>query len=616
MAEYINHWRFWLECTGRYTTRLDVKLHLNPDSTKRYRAIVACSNGKEWGALVRDCEANQDYTPTYAFMNLESNTRYQFTSTLETWDESAQVWWPGAAKIDTSVLTSPEAPTIGTIIPDMDDTTIAWTQPLGGKDSDIKNIIRIYKAGKKVYESGEITGNFGARAYSVGELEPGEYTVYVLSLSDASVWDYNNKNIPYPQSWKDFVVEDTSHPAPTGKIKNVTYQAEAFEAPSDNYIQVNFRWDTTFTSGYVYGYSVLLERKLNRNKYNGDISEREARKNVKKISGSSCPVDLTWKFTRTLSTYLYGGDEFKFKIFVWGEYDYGNDPDEYPLLDTYEVELLMPVDHYPEGTLGLTIESVTGDTVYPIFVYRPDEGHRQEYTYNVMVYISKTPHPSQSNYVVAKLLQDIRYRVRDGDPRWDNWYNAVYGLEPNTTYYIKGNLWFTQNTLASAYATTPTSIWSNEESFTTTDAVSYPELALWDWDCGEDSWNAKRGDADPSAVKNAKKALDNKENTRNFHHTVWNDLVKWIQDAHKKSHADGKSSWADGAAMTKSSRVLTSVRWNYMTQLYNNAIQAMINDMHYYIDTHNTGQEVLASYFYELVERMNYAIAKYKQSHS
>lgn len=597
-------WQFALSTDNRSDNFIATNVFLHSGADTYFRSQIYCTRGSysnsHWVEFGR-MSSGQEKTIYKSWTGLTSNSRYTFYGELQySYDGSTYQVGDPIIYLEESILTQAAAPTGISASAGSSYTTISWTQPMGGGDDDIYNEITLKKGSTVVDTYTTASTSQSSRSWNyLGTLSPGTYTVTIKAKNATANYDTNISGV----SSYSFTVEAPTHPDPEGDITNVTVSTESDAAT------VNFRWDTSYTTGYVYSWYISVGR------YSGDLAtETYARNNATQLSGSSCPANRSKRFTQAMGVNLQGGTRYKFRIYVFGEYDSGDSITAYSLLDTYDGEFVTDVDDYPEGTLGLTITEPGADGATYDVDFRPSDDYQQMYWYAPIIYFSKSSNVSPTNYEVSVgPLTSKQYRgAGSPDLRWDDY--SVSGLDTYSTYYAVAYLNFSAWTLTDGKAEIPTGIHSAIVSFATEGDPDNPVLALWSWSNAAGSWNAQRGEATAEQLSSAETAVRNGGETRNFHHDVWNDMIRWIHDAARIRKPQYNEGWPSAAKMTNRDRVLTAARWHNFAQLYNTVIRYLVSsytDLTYY----NSGTPVMGRYFTDAVTNMNSYISSYKQTH-
>ena len=597
-------WQFALSTDNRSDNFIATNVFLHSGADTYFRSLIYCSRGSysnsHWAEFGK-MSSGQEKTIYKSWTGLTSNARYTFYGELQySYDGSTYQVGEPTIYLEESILTQAAAPTGISASVGSSYTTISWTQPMGGGDDDIYNEITLKKGSTVVDTYTTASTSQSNRSWNyLGTLSPGTYTVTIKAKNATANYDTNISGV----SSYTFTVEAPSHPDPEGNITNVTVSTEP------NAATINFRWSTSYTTGYVYSWYISVGR------YTSDLAtETYARNNATQLSGSSCPANRSQRFTQCMGVSLQGGTRYKFRIYVFGEYDSGDSITSYSLLDTYDSEFVTSIDHLPEGTVGLTIVEAGADSALYDVDFRPGDDDQEQYWYAPVIYVSKSPNVSDSNYELSygPLISQHYTGAGGADLRWDDY--TASGLDTYSTYYAVAYMNFSAWTLTDGTAEVATGIHSAIVSFTTNGEPDNPILALWSWSSASGSWNAQRGEATSTQLSSAETAVRNGGETRNFHHVVWNDMIKWVHDASRVRKAPYKDGWPAAAKMTSSDRVLTAARWHNFAQLYNTLIPYLVSsgtDLTYYA----SGAPVLGRYFTEAVDNLNSYITSYKRAH-
>lgn len=163
------------------------------------------------------------------------------------------------------------------------------------------------------------------------------------------------------------------------------------------------------------------------------------------------------------------------------------------------------------------------------------------------------------------------------------------GLSEGTSYQIFGLVYWTDGS---------TGKWNNKQTeLLTVTTKSTSEISLW-------SWTSSNGVATASQTIKAYTAIKNNGYVRDFNHRVWNDLVSKLNEyivKYQESTWNGRILSLTATKMTESDKTLTAKRFN-----------SLRDEMNSWFDTDypmvSKGDEVIGSYFTEIVERLNIEI--------
>lgn len=129
------------------------------------------------------------------------------------------------------------------------------------------------------------------------------------------------------------------------------------------------------------------------------------------------------------------------------------------------------------------------------------------------------------------------------------------------------------------------------------DFVITPLLLEWSWETASGSWNAENQSGHSSLAIAARNALQNKTETTNFSHLIWNDIIDWLTDNLDLLDTSYSSSTASSAKMTTTPYNLTAVKWNYMISLWNTLKNAIESNNNYTMQNQSAGNPVNAALF-------------------
>ena len=124
---------------------------------------------------------------------------------------------------------------------------------------------------------------------------------------------------------------------------------------------------------------------------------------------------------------------------------------------------------------------------------------------------------------------------------------TITGLIANTTYEI----------MAVSYWTAGNGQ-SGTTNYTLTVKTGTSQLSLW-------SWTSSNGSATAEQTKKAYTAITNNGYVRDFHYSVWNDLVNKLNEyitKYQKSTWNGRKLSLSATKMTNSDKTLTAKRFN------------------------------------------------------
>jgi hypothetical protein len=134
------------------------------------------------------------------------------------------------------------------------------------------------------------------------------------------------------------------------------------------------------------------------------------------------------------------------------------------------------------------------------------------------------------------------------------------------------------------------------------DADTDEKPTLW-------TWSASNGEATRTQTVNSEKALKKGTLTTDFHHKVWNDIVKKVNDilVYQGFAWNGRYASYDKTRMTSDSdnKCLTAVRYNSVVYNIDRFIRNIPGDYFSGLSTVEQGDAVFASHITQLTEEIN-----------